>query len=84
MNIVKSLALLTVLFLTGLAPVTLRGAEEGVALAIVYDTSGSMKEPVSDASGGSAPKYIIANRALLAVTRQASSFCHSWRERRAS
>jgi hypothetical protein len=74
MNPISSLAVLSVLLLTGLTPVTLRGAEEGVALAIIYDTSGSMKEPVPDASGGSAPKYVIANRALLAVTRQLESF----------
>jgi len=74
MKTAPSLALLTVLFLTGSTPVTLRGAEEGVALAIIYDTSGSMKEPVPDASGGSAPKYVIANRALLAVTRQLQAF----------
>jgi Mg-chelatase subunit ChlD len=74
MKTIPSLAVLTVLFLTGFIPVTLHGAEEGVALAIVYDTSGSMKEPVPDASGGSAPKYVIANRALLAVTRQLQAF----------
>ena len=74
MNTIPSLAVLTVLFLAGFIPVTLRGAEEGVALAIIYDTSGSMKEPVPDASGGSAPKYVIANRALLAVTRQLQAF----------
>lgn len=43
-------------------------------MAIVYDTSGSMKEPVPDASGGLSPKYIIANRALLDVTRQLQAF----------
>jgi hypothetical protein len=74
MKIVSSLAVLTVLFLTGLIPVTLRGAEEGVALAIIYDTSGSMKDPVPDASGGKSPKYVIANRALQAVTRQLQMF----------
>ncbi len=41
--------------------------EEGVALALVYDTSGSMKDPVRDSGGKLAPKYIIANRALGAV-----------------
>jgi hypothetical protein len=68
------LAVLTVLLLAGFYPATLRGAEEGVALAIIYDTSGSMKDPVPDAVGGSSPKYIIANRALLAVTRQLEAF----------
>ena len=48
--------------------------EEGVALAIVYDTSGSMKDPVRDASGISSPKYVIANRALKAVARQMQTF----------
>src|SRR5437016_4576605 len=42
--------------------------EDGVALAIVYDTSGSMKEPVRDRTGKLSPKYVIANRALEAVT----------------
>lgn len=55
-------------------PETVRGAEEGVALAIIYDTSGSMKESVPDAAGGFAPKYQIANRALKAVTQQLQAF----------
>lgn len=38
--------------------------EDGVALGIVYDTSGSMSESVGRAGGGSDPKYVIANRAL--------------------
>jgi hypothetical protein len=41
--------------------------EEGIALAIVYDTSGSMMEQVKDGSGKLAPKYLIANRALSAT-----------------
>ena len=48
--------------------------EDGVALAIIYDTSGSMKEPVPDAHGGWAPKYQIANRALQAVTGQLQEY----------
>jgi hypothetical protein len=48
------------------APVPARPAAwvEGVALAVVYDTSGSMKEPVADGRGGTAPKYVLANAAL--------------------
>ena len=42
-------------------------AEEGIALAIVYDTSGSMLEAVRDHAGQNTPKYIIANRALTAI-----------------
>jgi len=68
------LAVATVLFFTGFAPLTLRGAEEGVALAIIYDTSGSMKEAVPNADGGFSPKYVIASRALQAVTRQLQTF----------
>lgn len=41
--------------------------EEGVALAIVYDTSGSMQQTVKDADGTRSPKYVIAKRALQAV-----------------
>ncbi len=48
--------------------------DDGVALAIVYDTSGSMRESVPAASGGSAPKYQIANRALIAVAQQIEAF----------
>jgi uncharacterized protein YegL len=48
--------------------------EDGIALAIIYDTSGSMREMVRDASGKSAPKYQIANRALMAVARQIQAF----------
>ena len=47
---------------------------DGVALAIVYDTSGSMGEPVRDASGQQSPKYIIANRALIAVAKHLEAY----------
>jgi hypothetical protein len=50
------------------------GAEEGIALAIIYDTSGSMRDPVPDQHGRSSPKYIIANRALVAVARQLQAY----------
>ena len=49
-------------------------AEEGVALAIIYDTSGSMNEPVHNANGQTTPKYVIANGALIAVARQIQAF----------
>jgi hypothetical protein len=48
--------------------------EEGVALAIVYDTSGSMKELVPDRAGGRSPKYVIANRALETIANQLQAF----------
>jgi len=49
-------------------------AEEGVAVAIVYDTSGSMKDPVKDLNGKPTPKYLIANRALEAIANQLQAF----------
>jgi hypothetical protein len=57
---------------------TCRAAEEdGVALAIIYDTSGSMKDPVRDATGRKSPKYVIANRALTAVAKQIQAYTSS-------
>ena len=49
-------------------------SEGGVALAIVYDCSGSMKESVRDANGKRTPKYKIANRALEKIARQLQEF----------
>jgi hypothetical protein len=48
--------------------------EEGIAVAIVYDTSGSMKESVRTANGGYAPKYKIANRALESIVQRIQTF----------
>ena len=45
-----------------------------VALAIVYDTSGSMRDAVRDVAGKGAPKYTIGNRALLAVIQRLEEF----------
>src|SRR5687767_15072037 len=44
--------------------------ENGIALAIVYDTSGSMKEPVRTADGRREPKHLIGNRALEQIIRR--------------
>jgi len=49
-------------------------ADDGVALAIIYDTSGSMRDSVKDSNGKPAAKYVIANRALTAVARQVQAF----------
>jgi hypothetical protein len=40
---------------------------EGVALGIVYDTSGSMLQKVRDTNGQLTPKHVIASRALNAI-----------------
>src|SRR5512135_3865302 len=63
--------------LSSLGPGAVRpalAAEDGVALAIVYDTSGSMNESVPDTSGRKSPKYVIANRALATVAQQLEAF----------
>src|SRR6266511_3384895 len=48
--------------------------EDGSALAIVYDTSGSMKEQVRDRNGKLSPKYVIANRALEVMSKRIQTF----------
>jgi hypothetical protein len=49
-------------------------AAEGVAVALVYDTSGSMREAVRDGKAGRSPKYVIGNRALEAVVAKIERF----------
>ena len=72
---ISTFAVLTALAALGLGAVPAGAAEEeGVALAIIYDTSGSMKELVRDNNGQQAAKYLIANRALVAITRQLQAF----------
>ncbi len=56
------------------ATVTRAADVEGVAIAIVYDTSGSMKDPVNDDTGKASPKYRIANRALIAIANRIQTF----------
>src|ERR1044071_9607943 len=48
--------------------------EPGVAVAIVYDTSGSMKQPVRDGNGQLSPKYVIARRALEEIVKRLQTF----------
>jgi Mg-chelatase subunit ChlD len=75
MKHVSSLAVVAALAVWGQAPGrAIAASEEGVALAIVYDTSGSMKDPVRDAAGKRSPKYIIANRALKAIAEQVQAY----------
>jgi hypothetical protein len=75
MRPVSTVAVLTTLTALMLGTLSLVAAEEeGVALAIVYDTSGSMKDSVPDKAGGNSPKYVIANRALVAVANQIQAF----------
>ncbi len=48
--------------------------EEGIALAIVYDTSGSMRETVASGPGKTAAKYIVANKALSTIADRLDRF----------
>jgi hypothetical protein len=74
-NILRSFTILITLALMVSGSLRARAAdEEGVALAIVYDTSGSMKQPVRDGNGKMSPKYIIAKRALEAIVKQLQTF----------
>jgi hypothetical protein len=75
MKILQLTAALVVLASLGLATHPAAAAEEdGLALAIVYDTSGSMKEQVKDANGKLTQKYLIANRALAAIAQRVQAF----------
>jgi hypothetical protein len=75
MKLFSLLAVLTVLAILGSGATRLRAAEDdGVALAIIYDTSGSMRDSVPDSHGRSSPKYLIANRALIATAKQLQAF----------
>src|SRR5438270_4546584 len=72
---VWQIALLATVALLGIsAPSLQAAAEDGAALAILYDTSGSMKAAVPDRDGKPAPKYLIANRALIAIAKQVQTF----------
>jgi len=56
-------------------PVPAWAAEtDGVAVAIVYDTSGSMKEQVRDGAGNLTPKYVIANKAVNSIVKQLQAY----------
>lgn len=57
-----------------LSGVVARAADPGVAIAIVYDTSGSMGETVPDANKQQKQKYIIANRALIALVDKIDAY----------
>ncbi|MFB3891665.1 MAG: VWA domain-containing protein [Phycisphaerae bacterium] len=47
---------------------------DGVAAAVLIDTSGSMSEQVSDGKGGKKPKIDIAKRCLADLASQAETF----------
>jgi hypothetical protein len=77
MKIILSLAVLTALGALDQGMICRAAGEDGVALAIIYDTSGSMQQTVRDRTSRAAPKYVIANRALAAVAKQIQAFAAS-------
>ena len=46
-----------------------------LALVIVYDASGSMKEKVPAANGKQTAKYLVANNAVVAIADKLQSYC---------
>src|ERR1051326_1763070 len=48
--------------------------EDGVALAIVYDTTVSMRETVRDQHGNPAHNSFCPKRALIAIAKQIQAF----------
>jgi hypothetical protein len=68
-NIRVFIAIAGLLVLAMCVPI-LAAVEEGVAVAIVYDNSGSMRGTVRTTSGKLEAKYLIANRALLEVIQR--------------
>lgn len=50
-------------------------AAPALALVVVYDGSGSMADPVRDTNNNSSPKYIVANRAVAAISAKLQEFC---------
>jgi hypothetical protein len=77
MKIILSLAVMTALVVLEQHTTCRASEQEGVALAIIYDTSGSMHDSVHDSTGRLSPKYIIANRALTAAAKQIQAFATS-------
>ena len=75
MKIFRLIAVSAMLTIAGSTSIrTFAADSDGVAVAIVYDTSGSMKEEVRDGSGQLSPKYVIANRALVQIARRLQAF----------
>jgi hypothetical protein len=78
---IKSIPLMAAgaaLVLLGAGSVPGRAAEEeGVAVAILYDASGSMRDSVRDSNGKFAPKYVIAKRALGSIVKRLQAYVAS-------
>jgi hypothetical protein len=66
------------LAILGASPFSGAAAEEdGVAVAILYDASGSMRDSVRDKGGQLSPKYLIAKRALNSIVKRLQAYVAS-------
>src|SRR5438552_10021277 len=73
-QIISPVLIFAALWALGSSHIASAAEQEGIAVAIVYDTSGSMKDSVRTANGTYAPKYRIANRALDSIVRRIQNF----------
>ncbi|MCP5522766.1 MAG: VWA domain-containing protein [Verrucomicrobiales bacterium] len=62
--------ILAVALSPGLSVLAQEVSGQGAAVAIVFDTSGSMRDSVQDAAGKPAPKYVIGVRALKQIVNR--------------
>ena len=74
MKHIPSLILVAALVFLRATPACVGATEDGVAVAVAFDASGSMLESVKEADGRSSPKNIIAARALQAVVQRLQAF----------
>jgi hypothetical protein len=58
-----------------------REQRDGIAVAILVDTSGSMRDPVTDANGALEKKIVIAGRAVVDTVRRFSEFARKYPDR---
>ncbi len=56
--------------------------QDGIAVAVLVDTSGSMQDGVKDADGKDKPKIQIARRCVIGLVRQMSGFVRQHPDRR--
>jgi hypothetical protein len=75
MKTIQLIAVLGVFVAASSTAISVRATDsDGVAVAIIYDTSGSMRDSVRDGTGKMSPKYIIANRALESIASRIQTF----------
>lgn len=69
-----SLALGVVAGIGAMGQAPAAAVRDGVAIGIVFDTSGSMRDPVDDAAQGRSPKHVVGRRALMSVVDRLEAF----------